>query len=440
MIPKDKFSKQVFILWFILAVTSLAFSGIYSILPFVLRTPYLASLLDLNKNFFKISLITHVNLGVLVWFLSNLAMMMQSVIKVKYTKLSFVAFIISMMGSGFIIAAPFIGKAEPILNNYVPILHNLTFILGISIFLSAILLQVILTLLSYREVRNDAIRFQIYIAAIIFMIATTCFIGASFEVRALKRFIDLHEYYEVLFWGFGHILQFDYIQLVIVSWFLMLGHSFYIKDQSFIKKVSYINLIFIVISPIAYLFLSLEESYNFFTEQMRYLGGVLISIVAILIGKNILTQRSNSGFSLLVYISSLLLIIGGGIIGYLIQGINVTIPAHYHGLITGISVSLMGLFYNLLPEMGFKKVNAKSAWVQIILYTLGQIIHITGLAISGGYGALRKSPDGILSAKAKMYMAVMGTGGSIALIGGILFIILIYKSLLIGKRNEQKTN
>jgi len=125
---------------------------------------------------------------------------------------------------------------------------------------------------------------------------------------------------------------------------------------------------------------------------------------------------------------SILLIFSGGVIGYLITGANVTIPAHYHGVILGITAGLMGMFYILLPKLGFRKVSKTQGTWQIILYTTGQLIHVIALAISGGYGVLRKDPSSI-TMKAKLFMGAMGVGGSLALIGGILFVILIFKNM-----------
>ena len=50
-------------------------------------------------------------------------------------------------------------------------------------------------------------------------------------------------------------------------------------------------------------------------------------------------------------IASMLLFASGGIIGALIHGNNVKIPAHYHGCIVGVTLAFMGLVYHLLPQL-----------------------------------------------------------------------------------------
>lgn len=441
--PKNEIIRHVFVSWFILAVLALAFSGIYSFFPYALRTPALAKILNM-ASLFNVSLMIHVNLGVLVWFLSSSAMLMTLVIKEKFMVISFVSFISSMTGTIFIIASPFIGDSEPVKNNYIPILHNLTFILGVSLFLSGILLQSLLTLLSFKQIKKNSFNLVIYISAMIFMVAVICFITSTIELNiiAKNRFIDLFEYYELLFWGAGHILQFNYVQLVIYAWMIVALKL--IPDLKFNIKLfsisQWLNFILVVsVIPFYWIYsLDSAELNLFFTNHMKHVGGILTSIIALWLFFKMIYKNGFQfikRFELISFLCSLFLIGSGGIIGYLITGSNVTIPAHYHGVILGITVGLMGLFYILLPQMGFREVNNKQAIWQLLLYSLGQFIHILALAISGGYGVLRKDPNTELTTKAKIFMGAMGIGGTIALIGGILFVILIFKNM---KRVEAK--
>ena len=430
MIPEDRLNRYIFIMWFVLAVSALGFSGIYSILPFILRAPFLAEIFPL-QNFFRISLIVHVNLGVLVWFLASNAMFMIKVSKKEFAPIALSGFFASMIGTVFMLASPFIGAAEPVLNNYIPILHNLSFILGISLFFSGIIIQVLLTLLSYKLIKQDPIALSVYYSALIFVVAIICFILSFLDLKqiALIRYIDLHEYYELLFWGAGHVLQFNYVELIVIVWF-----SLRRKDSfKYFSALQMLNFMLVIAVIIPYLKYSIDsaEFYNFFTRHMKDAGGILLVFVAIwsLFKLNKLKKIEKT-----TYLCSLFLILSGGVIGYLISGMNVTIPAHYHGMIIGITVGLMGMFYLLLEPMGFASVKEKFAIVQMIIYTFGQFLHITGLAASGGYGVLRKNTDNILSVKAKIYMGIMGAGGAIALIGGIMFIALIFKS--IGKKDK----
>ena len=74
----------------------------------------------------------------------------------------------------------------------------------------------------------------------------------------------------------------------------------------------------------------------------------------------------------------------------MIQGSDVRVPAHYHGSIVGITLALMGLTYALLPRLGFDAPLPRMATWQPVVYGAGQLMHITGLVWSGGYGVQRK--------------------------------------------------
>jgi hypothetical protein len=59
-------------------------------------------------------------------------------------------------------------------------------------------------------------------------------------------------------------------------------------------------------------------------------------------------------------------------------------------------------------------------------------MHITGLVWSGGYGVQRKvagSEQVLHSLQEKLGMGLMGLGGLIAVIGGILFLVIVIQSL-----------
>lgn len=434
LLPKDKLSRHIFLLWFILSISALASSGIYSFLPYALRTPFIAQFIDL-RHLFSVSLMIHVNLGVLVWFLSCSAMLMITVTKQSLMPIAFTAFISSMIGTVFIIVSPFVGAAEAIKSDYIPILHNLAFIIGLSLFISGILLQMILTLLSYKCVKGNIVSFAIYMNGLIFLLATICFIKSSIALKAIVqgRFIDLIEYYQLLFWGAGHVLQFCYIQLIVIVWLVITNKLIanFSLDIYLFKALQWINFLLIVPCIAIYWIYPLDsfELNNFFTIHMKYAGGLFSSIIGIFLIYKIWINRFLFKAEGVFFLCSIFLITSGGIIGYLITGANVTIPAHYHGVILGITAGLMGLFYILLPEMGFSKVSNKYAIWQIMLYTIGQFIHIAALAISGGYGVLRKTPGSELTMEAKFFMGAMGIGGTLALIGGILFVVLIFKNM-----------
>jgi len=115
----------------------------------------------------------------------------------------------------------------------------------------------------------------------------------------------------------------------------------------------------------------------------------------------------------------------------MITGQNVTIPAHYHGAIVSVTLALMGYAYTLMPKFGYGDVSQwKLAFWQPIIYGIGQLMHVGGLAYSGGYGVLRKTAVGNteFAPEIKAALGVMGLGGLLAIIGGLLFVVVMVKS------------
>ena len=66
------------------------------------------------------------------------------------------------------------------------------------------------------------------------------------------------------------------------------------------------------------------------------------------------------------------------------------------------------------------------------LYGAGQLLHIVGLVWSGGYGVQRKvaGSEQVLRSTAEVAgMGLMGLGGLLAVIGGLLFVIVVLRAM-----------
>jgi heme/copper-type cytochrome/quinol oxidase subunit 1 len=131
-------------------------------------------------------------------------------------------------------------------------------------------------------------------------------------------------------------------------------------------------------------------------------------------------------------VSSISLFAVGGVLGFMIAGLDIVIPAHYHGSTVGVTIAFMGLTYYLLPRLGFGALPERLAVWQPYLYGSGQLMHIVGLAWSGGYGVQRKTAgaaQGLEGFGQIAGMGLMGIGGLISVIGGLLFLVVAWKSL-----------
>jgi hypothetical protein len=155
------------------------------------------------------------------------------------------------------------------------------------------------------------------------------------------------------------------------------------------------GLITIFFTPIIYYSYSVTsvEHIKLFTWLMRY-GGSLAALplsLALLHGLWHAGKATGSGQPLrAALIASMVLFGAGGAIGFLISGTNVTIPAHYHGNIVGVTLAFMGLTYHLLPQLGFRAPEVNPARLQPWLYGGGQLLHV----LPGDLGWLRRAAQG----------------------------------------------
>jgi heme/copper-type cytochrome/quinol oxidase subunit 1 len=168
---------------------------------------------------------------------------------------------------------------------------------------------------------------------------------------------------------------------------------------------------------------------------MRFGGGLAILPVALAVTLGLARAEKagpQAAPARAALVSSLVLFSAGGAIGFLIAGSNVKVPAHYHGCIVGVTLALMGVVYVLLPKLGCEASAGRVATLQPYLYGFGQLLHITGLVWSGGYGVQRKVAGGeqiLRTLSETVGMGMMGVGGLIAVVGGLIFIAIVLRSV-----------
>jgi hypothetical protein len=92
----------------------------------------------------------------------------------------------------------------------------------------------------------------------------------------------------------------------------------------------------------------------------------------------------------------------------------------------------MGVTYHILPLLGFRRPMDRPAILQPWIYASGQLMHVIGLAWSGGYGVQRKTAGGeqaLDGIERIAGMGLMGLGGLVAVIGGIMFLVITFKAM-----------
>jgi hypothetical protein len=438
-VPDDK-RRQLAAGWLLLGLASLMVSGIFSVLLVLARTPYAQNYFPW-VDFFHTALVAHVDLSVLVWFLAFGGVLWSLNSTPRFLGLGRLALLLATLGALLMAVAPFSGNGEALMSNYIPMLLRPLFLAGLLLFAAGVAVLILRAMSVIPPVGQSmagaaALRFGLNTAAVSAMLALIAFAWSYFT---LPDSLHGKPYYELLFWGGGHVLQFTYTLLMLVSWLWLAsasGMSLALSPRVALVFFGF-GLMAVFVTPIIYYAYSVTsvEHIQLFTWLMRY-GGSLAALplsLALLHGLWRAPRATGSGQPLRAALMTSMILFGaGGVIGFLISGTNVTIPAHYHGNIVGVTLAFMGLTYHLLPLLGFRAPEVKLARLQPWLYGGGQLLHVSGLVISGGYGVQRKvaGAEQALDTTGRVFgMGLMGLGGLISIVGGFLFIYVCYRAL-----------
>lgn len=425
--------------WIFLALSSLVFAGVYSILLVLARTPGVQQIIPFI-DFFHIALVVHVDLSILIWLLSVAAALWSLSAGKDLPGWDRFSVLLAAAGTAVVIASPFLGAGSPLMNNYIPILRHPVFYLGLAMFTAGIASHLVRSSLTRQGLGTaltgqDALRAGLTFSAVITGMAILAFL-ASFA--GMPDAMTGEVYFEFLFWGGGHVLQFAYTLLMLVAW-IVLAHG---SGCRFVLSPR-VTLLFLLIAAlpvitVPFLYVAhdvLSPGHRLaFTELMKY-GGLSCLPVGLAVVASLWNAPRPEGdgrYLRSALESSLALFTAGGVLGFLISGLDIVIPAHYHGSTVGVTIAYMGLIYYLLPRLGFGAVPPRLAFWQPYIYGGGQLMHIAGLAWSGGYGVQRKTAglaQGVDRLGEVAGMGLMGLGGLISVIGGLLFLLIAYKSI-----------
>jgi len=430
--PNSENLKEASLKWLTLAVGALGLGGVFALLLVLARTPHVQEHIPF-RDFFKVALAVHVNLTVLVWFLAFTIFTWVATAKGKVGLFARGGFGSITSGTVLLACSAFIADPVPLTSNYIPVLTGLTFASSIALIFAGTLIMCLWKIADFiaHSKNADFIELSAVVSAGITLISLITFSLSyiSMPLHMQPDYTDaesLRRYYEILFWGGGHVLQFSHIQIMIMCWMILYGLKFHLP-----KYIGYLNLLLVLPAPFIYLVLESDnpDLYNAFTQHMRVAGGIIPILFFAAWLRYFSRQNWLKSPYLHYFFWSVIMFGAGGIIGFMIRGHNVTIPAHYHGSIVGVSIAMMGVALYVLPQMGRGQISLKHAAIQSFLYAFGQLMHITGLAISGGYGALRKSAETIMESGVKFGMGLMGAGGLLTMIGGLMFVIVFIKVL-----------
>jgi len=426
--------------WLMLALAALVGSGVFSVLLVLARTPVINAWLPAG-DFFRVALVVHVDLSVLVWFMAIAGLLWSLNLRPARSRggavLSSLPIVLCGLGALGMAAAAFVDPGQAVMANYIPMLDSATFRAAVVVFGVGAATLVVVALARAQPVGPavdgaGAVRFGLHASVVATGVALLAF---GWSIAVVPTSLPPKAYYEILFWGGGHALQFTWTLLMLVAWLTLTqacGGRIPLSPRVVLLMFA-VALASVFVTPLAYLMhdVSTVEHRDMHTWAMRFGGGLAIAPVAlaVLLALAPLRQLGERQRPLrAALLASMLLFAAGGLIGLTIHGSNVKIPAHYHGCIVGVTLALMGLVVHLLPQLGYRAVHGRMAVLQPWLYGVGQLLHIVGLVWSGGYGVQRKvagAEQVLRSAGEVAGMGVMGLGGLLAILGGLLFVVVV---------------
>jgi len=424
--------------WAALAVGSLAIAGVFALLLAISRIPGIETVFPWPLGFFHKGLVIHVVFSFVVWFLAVFGALLLVAAKEaaggppRFAALGKAAVAGMVLASPLLFVPALLDRGEPTLNNYVPVIIDPLYYAGLALMAISMALAVLRLLLNLHW-RAAAVH-PMAVAGLIYVVALICF-AVSYGLLAGDE--PSHSFNEDLFWGGGHILQFLNTLLLIVAWSVLAGHAFgpSALGRGVILAASGLMVISVLPAPFFYLMFepfSADHADAFTNLQYALAPPTLLVAGAIAARLNRPLPWREPAFLCLVL--SVAVFAAGGVLGLFVDGADTRTPAHYHGVIAGVTLAFMGLFYvTFLPLLERSLNRGKLLFAQIYLFAGGQLAACIGLFLAGGFGAPRKTAgeaQGLEEMGAVVGMALNGIGALFAVVGGILFIWMAAAALL----------
>src|SRR6185503_20268723 len=119
--------------WLALAIGALLASGLFSILLVLSRAPYVKEVFPL-ADFFRVALVVHVDLSVLVWFSAFAGLLWSLYGAPRLVWLGWTGLAGAAAATIGMSAAPFIDSGSALMSNYIPVLDGPLFLRALVLF------------------------------------------------------------------------------------------------------------------------------------------------------------------------------------------------------------------------------------------------------------------------------------------------------------------
>lgn len=427
--------------WAILAVGALAVAGVFALLLAVSRVPGVEDVFPWPVDFFRKGLVIHVVFSFVVWFLAVFGVLLAMAGprladgRPGGRALASLALAGAWAACPLLFVPAFLDRGEATLNDYVPAIVDPLYYAGVAAMAAAMAIACVRYLVLYA--RADAARGPIArglaAAAAIYLVALGCGVLALAALAGVPASFDFNQ---DLFWGAGHVLQVLNTLLVVLAWSVLATvargggapPAALAAATWTLVGAAVLGLAFSVVFPA----FSAEQRQAFTDLQYLFAPATLVVAVTLVRGWPRPLPWREPAFLCLAL--SMLVFGVGGVLGLFVDGADTRTPAHYHGVIAGVTLAFIGLFLAVvLPWLGRPVGGRRVVRVLVWLFALGQLAACIGLFVAGGHGAPRKvagEAQGLEAIGAIAGMAANGLGGLVAVGGGFLFVLVVGTALL----------
>ncbi|MEK7244882.1 MAG: cbb3-type cytochrome c oxidase subunit I [Pseudomonadota bacterium] len=434
--------------WMGLGALALALAGVMAVLLALSRLPGSETLFPWPVAFFERGLVAHVVFSFVVWFLAAFGLLLVLAnSRLSKTALDRIALGGVSVSIVLLLIPSFSNRGEPTLNNYIPAIADPLYYAGLALLAGALLLPVVRFLAGLARGQIPGTPFALMLAAggAIYILALAAFARSA---AALWPATPSYDFNEALFWGGGHILQFLNVAILIAAWIALAEKI--LGSETVEKPAFRLAALLLLLGALAGFAIDLALDvraparreafallqYALAPAPLLAAGALARSLMPAWAARPDLRRHP----ALLALALSVAVFAVGGFLGLFVDGADTRTPAHYHGVIGGINLALMGVFLAVaLPAAGRAPRARRLLALQIWLYGAGQAIASLGLFWAGGYGAPRKAPaseaQGLVELGAKLGLYLNGFGALIAVMGGVLFIVTVAGALLRRERN-----
>jgi len=425
----DRASNGAVRAWLTLAVVALLVSTGY-VLVIVLARSGFTQLIGDSERLFHTALVLHVDFALIVWLLAIAAMVWTFSSPVGQIKWRYLDPLLSFTGVILMLFSPLLGTGRPIVSDYLLLLDHPLFLLGLGLFFSGIGLSALRFLMTSWRRQESKDWEGITLLAVKGSVLAFCSAIAAFLIAAFQLWDQPGglAYYNQLFWGAGHLLQFTYLFLLMAAWGWFWRQAGYCPRVSMkITRIVLWSLMLLVVSgPLLYLLL--DETRTAFTRLMEISGSLALFLLMLSLFQGVAQDKRATGERVFVSIASysMALFIAGVLIGFFVRENDAMVPAHYHGMVGAVTLAFMGLAYRMNKLLGLNPQSKQILLLQARLYAVGLGLVMLGLILSD---LPRKALTGDASMDVSLLAGrfVMALGGTGAFLASLLFIALMWR-------------